>query len=74
MKRNLLLKNLENVNNFKIYSKTNSEYEKILGNFTLKSLIKTLKKPKKRKNEHLSKKWTKNIQKKKTNFIMNLIL
>lgn len=46
MKQNLLAKNLESFNNFNIYSKTYSEYEKVLGNFTLKSFIKSLKNPK----------------------------
>ena len=47
MKKNLLLKNLESFNNYKVYSKTNGGYEKVLGNFTLKSFIKSLKSPKK---------------------------
>ena len=47
MKKNLLLKNLESVTNYSVYSKTNNEYEKVLGNFTLKSFLKSLKNPKK---------------------------
>ena len=47
MKKNLLLKNLESVTNYRVYSKTNNEYEKVLGNFTLKSFLKSLKNPKK---------------------------
>ena len=47
MKINLILKNLDSVRNYKVYSKANTEFEKILGNFTLKSFIKSFKNPKK---------------------------
>lgn len=44
MKNNLFLQKLELVNNNKIYSKTNSEYDKIFGKFTLKSFLRSLNK------------------------------
>ena len=47
MKSNSLLKNLESYNDYKVYSKTNTGFEKVMGNFTLKSFIKSLKNPKK---------------------------
>ena len=47
MKKNSLLKNLESYNDYKVYSKTNTGFEKVMGNFTLKSFIKSLKNPKK---------------------------
>ena len=47
MKSNSLLKNLESYNDYKVYSKTNTGFEKVIGNFTLKSFIKSLKNPKK---------------------------
>ena len=50
MKLNDIINNLDTLRDYKIYSKTNSAYEKILGNFTLKSLIEALKHPRKKKN------------------------
>ena len=47
MRKNLLLNNLESLTNYKVYSKTNNGFEKVLGNFTLKSFIKSFKNPKK---------------------------
>ena len=47
MKINLLINDLEYIKNYRIYSKKNNDYEKILGSFTLKSLIKSLKNPRK---------------------------
>ena len=44
MKNNLFLQKLELVNNNKIYSQTNSEYDKIFGKFTLKSFLRSLNK------------------------------
>ena len=45
MKKNILLNNLDSISNFQIYSKKNSEYEKVLGNYTLKSFIQSLNNP-----------------------------
>ena len=47
MRQNLLLNNLESLTNYKVYSKTNNGFEKVLGNFTLKSFVKSFKNPKK---------------------------
>ena len=44
-KTNILLNNLDSISNFKVYSKINSEYTKILGNHALKSFIKSLNNP-----------------------------
>ena len=45
MDNNLLLDNLDSISNINVYSRKNREYEKILGNYTLKSFIKSIKNP-----------------------------
>ena len=52
MDTNLLLDNFDSINNFNVYSRKNCEYEKIFGNYTLKSLIKSIKNPIKRKKRN----------------------
>ena len=52
MRINLLLKNLDSARNYKVYSRTNTNFEKVFGNFTLKSFIKSLKNPRKIKKKN----------------------
>ena len=45
MQINVIINNLDTVSDFKIYSRHNHAYEKLLGNFTLRTFVKSLKNP-----------------------------
>ena len=45
MQINAIINNLDTVSDFKIYSRHNHAYEKLLGNFTLRTFVKSLKNP-----------------------------
>lgn len=45
MQINVIINNLDTVSDFKIYSRHNHTYEKLLGNFALRTFVKSLKNP-----------------------------
>lgn len=45
MQINVIINNLDTVSDFKIYSRHNHAYEKLLGNFALRTFVKSLKNP-----------------------------
>ena len=45
MQINVIINNLDTVSDFKIYSRHNHAYEKLLGNFALRNFVKSLKNP-----------------------------